>query len=144
MLRDWLVPQLERMNLTGKVWFQQGGTPAHYAILVRQYLSDAFLDKWIGCGSSTLAAPLVWPPRIPDLSSRDNALWSIIKQDVYRKRYQTTEELKEAARNAFAEVTPAMLRRISHRAWRRIILCFDHDGVHADIIDSFIPLSNFN
>jgi hypothetical protein len=34
MLRDWLVPQLERMNLTGEVWFQQDGAPAHYAISV--------------------------------------------------------------------------------------------------------------
>jgi hypothetical protein len=45
MLRDRLVPQLERMNLIGKVWFQQGGAPAHYAISVREYLSDVFRDK---------------------------------------------------------------------------------------------------
>jgi hypothetical protein len=25
----WLVPQLERMNLVGKVWFQQDGAPHH-------------------------------------------------------------------------------------------------------------------
>jgi hypothetical protein len=113
MLRDWLVPQLESMNLTGGVWFQQDGAPAHYAISVREYLSDVFRDKWIGRGSATLAAPLEWPPTGSDLSSCDNAVWGLIKQDLSRKRYQTTEELKEAVRNAFAKRTPAMLRRIS-------------------------------
>jgi hypothetical protein len=58
MLRDWLVPQLERMNLIGKVWFQQDVAPAHYAISLREYLGDVFSDKWIGRGSATLAAPL--------------------------------------------------------------------------------------
>jgi hypothetical protein len=123
------------MNLTGKVWFQQDGAPAHYAISVREYLSDVFRDKWIGRGSATLAAPLEWPPRSADLSSGDNALWGIIKQDVSRKHYQTAEELKEALRNAFVKITPAMLCRISHRTWGRIILCFEHDGVHTHIID---------
>jgi hypothetical protein len=74
MLRDWLVPQLEHMNLIGKVWFQQDGAPAHYAISVREYLSDVFRDKWIGSGSAILAAPLEWPPRCHGLSSGDNAL----------------------------------------------------------------------
>jgi hypothetical protein len=113
MLRDWLVPQLERMNLIGKVWFQQDGAPVHYAISEREYQSDVFRDKRIGRGSATLAAPLEWPPRSPDLSSYDNALWGIINQDVSRKRYQTNEELKEAVRKAFAKITPAMLSRIS-------------------------------
>jgi hypothetical protein len=45
MLRDWLVPQLEHMNLIGKVWFQQDGAPVHYAISVREYLSDVCRDK---------------------------------------------------------------------------------------------------
>jgi hypothetical protein len=37
-------------------------------------------------------------------------LWGIIKQDVSQKSYQTIEELKEAVRNMFAKITPAMLR----------------------------------
>jgi hypothetical protein len=69
------------------------------------------------------------------MSSCDKALWGIIKQDVSWKRYQTTEELKVAVCNAFAKIIPAVKHRISHRAWGRIILCFEHDGVHTDIID---------
>jgi hypothetical protein len=69
------------------------------------------------------------------MSVCDNALGGIIKRDVSRKRYQTTEKLKERVRNESAEITPAKLCRVSHRARRRIIVCFEHDGVLTDITD---------
>jgi hypothetical protein len=87
MLKAWLVfhhvevSQLEHMDLMGKVWFQLDIVPAHYTISVQEYLSDVPHDKWIGHGSPTLMAPQEWPPRNSDLSSCDNALWGIIKQD---------------------------------------------------------------
>jgi hypothetical protein len=114
-LSVWLMPELERMNLTGNVRFKQGGAPAHYAISVRECLTDVFRDNWIGSGSSTLAASLEWPPR----SLRHlvkTSCWGIIRQDASRKRCQTTEELKEASRNGSAYIIPGTLRRIiSHR-----------------------------
>jgi len=45
-------------------------------------------------------------------------------------------QLKDALRNAFVKITPAMLRRACHRTWRRIILCFEHDGLLAAILIS--------
>ncbi|KAJ4447742.1 hypothetical protein ANN_09750 [Periplaneta americana] len=56
------------------------------------------------------------------------SLWGIIKQHVSKHRYQTIEDLKQAVREAFREITPPFLRKISHRTWRRIILCRDNDG----------------
>jgi hypothetical protein len=40
-------------------------------------------------------------------------LWGIIKEDESQKRYQTTEELKVAVRNTFAEIAPAIRRQPS-------------------------------
>lgn len=135
MLRDWFIPHLQDRGLLGRIWFQQDGAPAHYAIAVREYLNEVFPDKWIGRGSVHLPAPLEWPPRSPDLSSCDNALWGFIKQKVAATRYETVDELKDAVRRAFTAITPAMLKRISHRTWRRIILCYENDGVHTDTLE---------
>jgi hypothetical protein len=33
-------------------------------------------------------------------------------------------------------ITPQMLQRMSHRTWRRIRLCFEHDDTHTDPLDA--------
>ncbi|KAJ4444655.1 hypothetical protein ANN_06451 [Periplaneta americana] len=63
------------------------------------------------------------------------SLWGIIKQHVSKHRYQTIEDLKQAVREAFREIKPPLLRKISHRTWRRIILCRDSDD--------YLPKSNW-
>lgn len=136
MLQEFFVPELQRMNLLERSWFQQDGAPPHYAITVRQYLNEVFPNKWIGRGSVHLPAPLDWPPRSPDLTSCDNALWGIIKAKVSQQRYQTTEQLKDAVRTAFAAINRNLLRKISHRSWRRIILCHENNGGHTDLLDA--------
>ncbi|KAJ4440474.1 hypothetical protein ANN_08615 [Periplaneta americana] len=101
-----------------------------YAIAVREYLNEALPGRWVGRGSPALPAPLAWPPRSPDLTKCDNSLWGFIKGIVSQNRYNTTDELKGVVKQAFTQVTPAMLRKMSHRTWRRrpIILCHENDG----------------
>ena len=90
--------------------------PAHCAITVREYLNEVFPGRWIGRGSPVLPAPLAWPPRSPDLTTYDNSLWGFKKGIVSQRRYNTTDELKDAVRQAFRQVTPAMLRKMSNLA----------------------------
>ena len=128
----------QKLFTTGSVldsWLQQDGAPAHYALRVREFLDEVLPQRWIGRGSLHLPAAIEWPPRSPGLTSCDNSLWGIIKQKVLKQRYQTVEELKQAVREAFREITPPILRKISHRAWRRIIVYRDNDGAHTDILD---------
>jgi hypothetical protein len=113
MLRDWLVTQLECMNLPSKVWIQQDTAPVHYVISVWDYLSDVFYDKLISCGSANLVTPLEWPPISPNLSSC-YVLWGTIKHDISQKHYQTTEELKGAVCNVFVKITSAMSCWVGH------------------------------
>lgn len=136
MLRTWFVPQLEELGILNGVWFQQDGAPAHYAISVREYLAEVFRNRWIGRGSALLPAPLAWPPRSPDLSTCDNSLWGFIKECVAQQRYETTNDLKEAVRMAFARISPQMLRTMSHRTWRKIILCHENEGAQTDPLDT--------
>lgn len=136
MINDWLIPQLRNARIQNNVWFQQDGAPAHFALAVRQRLTAVFGNRWIGRGSVNHPAPLPWPPRSPDLTTPDNALWGYIKEKVRRQRYVTTDDLQNAVRVAFQTVTPEMLHQMSTRTWRRIQLCSDHGGTHTDVFDS--------
>ncbi|KAJ4447815.1 hypothetical protein ANN_09823 [Periplaneta americana] len=70
----------------------------------------------------------------------DNALWGFIKRIVARERYDTIDEFKDAVRRVFQQITPAMMRRMSHRTWRHIILCEENDGLHTVSLDTQLVL----
>jgi len=45
------------------MWIQQDGAPPHNSCIVREFLQRQFPEKWIGTNG-----PLLWPPRLPDLT----------------------------------------------------------------------------
>ncbi|CAI6344004.1 unnamed protein product [Macrosiphum euphorbiae] len=53
---------------------QQDGAPAHFSVQVRTFLNENF-SGWIGI--------VDWPPRSPDLTPCDFALWGILKDRVF-------------------------------------------------------------
>ncbi|KAJ4443995.1 hypothetical protein ANN_05784 [Periplaneta americana] len=105
------------------------GSTATYSPVTK----STFLQRWIGCGSSILPVPLDWPPRSPDFTSCDNALWGFIKGIVAQERYDIIDELKNAVRRVFDQITPTMLSRMSHRTWNVLFLCEENDEGHTDI-----------
>jgi hypothetical protein len=135
MLHTWLIPQLREKGIMDRVWLQQDGAPAHFAIQVREFLDEQFPGRWIGRGSASSPAPLKWPPRSPDLTTPDNSLWGIIKSHVAR-RYRTNEELRASVEEAFRTITLEVLRNMSRRTWRCKDLCVRHYGAHTDLLDT--------
>lgn len=135
MINTWLLPELTARGLADIITLQQDGAPPHFAVAVRTRLNELFPNRWIGRGSRDLPAPFPWPPRSPDLTTPDNALWGIIKEEVRKKRYVNNDQLKDAVRIAFQNINPVMLQRMSRRTWRRINLCIEHGGIHTDIVD---------
>ena len=135
MLNEYLVLQLKENGIEDTVVLQQDRTSALFEIHVRDYLNETFPGRWIGRGSAS-PAPFAWPPRSPDLTTPDNALWGFIKEQVRNTRYHTTQELRAAVEYAFTLVTPEYLRKTSARTWRRIQMSYDLDGVHTDVLDS--------
>ena len=89
-LQNELPKQLEYVPLTTRIamYFQHDGAPSHYTRHVMQHLNDAFLNRWIGRGSS-----INWPPRSPDLTPSDFCLRGLMKSEVYRKKVDTRDEL---------------------------------------------------
>jgi hypothetical protein len=80
MLSEWLVPQLQQAGIKDTVVLQLDGAPPHFALHVRDYLNETLPRRWIGRGSEASSAPFAWPPRSPDLTTPDNALWGFIKE----------------------------------------------------------------
>ncbi|KAJ4433263.1 hypothetical protein ANN_15522 [Periplaneta americana] len=88
---------------------------------------------WIGPQSLILPDFLDWPPRSANFTICDNALWCLIKSILHRNGTTTLmNKLQSSVRRAFQQITPAMLRRMLHRTWRRIILCEKNYGGRTD------------
>ena len=117
--------------MLNRVWLQQDGAPAHFALPVRALLNAEFPDRWIGRRSNSFA----WPPRSPDLTTPDNSLWGFIKGQVSGIRYETIDQLKHAIIAAFASVSRNSLQKMAQRTWRRMELCKNNEGQHTDPLD---------
>ena len=83
-----------------------------------------------------IPVPMKLPTRSPDLTTCDNSLWGYIKYIVSKQHYNSNDELKAVVTLAFGTITPAMSRKMSHRKWRRIILCSENEGQHTDTRDT--------
>jgi hypothetical protein len=132
MLSEWLVPQLQQAGIETLLscnWMVHHHTL--FVLHVRDYLNKAFPGRWIGRGSEASPAPFAWPPRSPDLTTPDNALWGFIKERLGKMRCRTTS------------VTGSCLRSLhwcdpglSARTWCRIQLCYDNEGLHTNVLNS--------
>ena len=63
MLQTYFFPKIQQQE---DIYFQEDGTPAHYAQCVHEWLDINFNDKWIG-----RRGPFEWPAPSPDLSPMD-------------------------------------------------------------------------
>lgn len=117
-LRDILPGLLEDvpLNIRDGMWFQHDGAPAHFGIIVRDYLNVTFEQKWVGRGG-----PVQWPARSPDLTPLDFFLWGHMKALVYGTPVESEMDLvariAEAAAiirenvNIFEQVRQSVVQR---------------------------------
>lgn len=112
MLRDHLIPELQKRRKMKSVVFQHDGAPPHFSKKARDFLSTKFPEnRVIGRGYGH-----PWPPRSPDLSPLDYYLWGTLKARVYHQFVpRNINELKE---KIFEEVqnleTDELQRAINH------------------------------
>lgn len=132
-LREDLNILLEDIDLETRrsMWYQHDGAPPHYGRIVRDYLNQAFPDRWIGRASDTI----LWPPRSPDLTPLDFYLWGTLKNMVYANPINSREELIQKITEAaqYLKNRPAQL---NGQIRTRLNLCIEKDGSHFEI---FLP-----
>lgn len=107
------------------MWLQLDGAPAHFCRRVREFLNVQFPNRWIGRNG-----PQNWPPRSPDLTSPDFFLWGYVKGIVYNTVPTTPDNMKERIREAFQNISPAVLLNVAEGFKKRIRLCLEADGRH--------------
>lgn len=117
------------LQIRGQMWYMHDGAPPHFHGLVRQYLSNAFGNQWIGRGG-----PVSWPPRSPDLNPLDFFFWGHLKELVYSTPVNTREELLLRITRYSNQIrnNPGMLFQVQRENIRRIRKCIDVRGAHIE------------
>lgn len=129
MIRDFLLPQIDRLGLEN-MWFQQDGATAHTARATMDILRQAFPGRVI-----SRYGDLHWPARSPDLTAPDFFLWSFLKSRVYINKPQTLVALKENIRQEIENLSPEVLRTVMENVVKRAQICINSGGSHlTDII----------
>ena len=87
LLTEYVAPKINDLQPT--IIFQQDGALIHWGLLVRGFLNQTLLDRWIGWGG-----PIPWLPRSPDITPLDFLLWDYVKDIVYRTKIRDITYLK--------------------------------------------------
>jgi hypothetical protein len=126
MLQNFVIPFLTatfpNINNAGQIdptiWFHQDGASPHYAVAVRNFLSETFPNRWIG-----RRGHIEWPARSPDLNPMDFSIWGYLKSKVYVNRPTNLEDLKVRITNKMQQITPVMLANITEEFIARLGHC---------------------
>jgi hypothetical protein len=94
------------------------GAPAHFRRAVRDVLSNAHHDRWIGRGG-----PTACPPRSPDLNPPDFYLWGHLKTLVYVAPVDNEETLHHRTVDACQTIRncPGIFERMRRSMSRRAL-----------------------
>lgn len=124
-IRDELPLLLEDIPLETRrfMFLQHDGCPAHFSREVRNFLDDAYPDRWIGRGSL-----FFWPARSPDLTVLDFYLWGRIKELVFATRPTTRDNMVDRIRNAIQSISRAEIETAVQSTLQRVNACVEHDG----------------
>lgn len=110
------------------IFYQQDGAPAHYGLIVRDWLNSNFPQRWIG-----RVGPIAWPPRSPDLTPLDFFLWGYMKDCVYSVQINTREQLLARIEEAAVKVREKMAElNMSDEVRKRLQLCLVENGNHIE------------
>ncbi|GBP67789.1 hypothetical protein EVAR_53785_1 [Eumeta japonica] len=70
-----MIAEVPIFNENRPIIFQNDGCPAHWRLIVREYLNNVFPNSWIGRDG-----PFPWPPRSSDLTPLDFYVWGRAKE----------------------------------------------------------------
>ena len=129
MIRDFLMPQMQELNLDN-MWFQQDGATPHTAKETTRILKDLFPGQLI-----SRFGDLHWPARSPDLTAPDFFLWGYLKEKVYVNKPQTLDQLKNNIRQEIENIPVEILKKVMKNSIKRADFCRTAKGGHlVDII----------
>lgn len=100
------------IDLRRHMWFMHDGAPAHFSLIVRNWLSQPFNYglHWIGRDG-----PVAWPARSPDLNPLDFFLWGHCSALVYSTPVNDVDDLRQRIIDAFDTIrnTQGIFQRVN-------------------------------
>lgn len=106
-------------------WFMQDGAPPHTARETLQLLQELFGHRVISKGSET-----EWAPHSPDLNPLDFWFWGACKDNVYRNKRSSLEELRLSVEQYVREVSADTAERVGASFLERVQMCLQRKGAH--------------
>jgi len=108
MLKDYVWPIVSGWENIDELVFMHDGAPPHFALSVRAWLKQKFPGRWLG-----RRGPHEWPARSPDLTPCEFFLWGWAKEELYRAKPRTMEQLE----GGFGTLSPASHTNSCRRLW---------------------------
>lgn len=115
------------IGLRNRMWYMHDGAPAHFSVMVRDYLDVVYPNRWIGRGGAQ-----DWPARSPDLNCLDFFFWGHLKTLVYRRPINTVADLRDRIVAACETIqnTQGIFERVRASMRRRVESCILSEGGH--------------
>ena len=85
--------ELTNRGKTEMMCFQQDSALAYFTLNVREFMNEAFPDRWVFRGSAASPSTMSWSPCNPYLTTADSSLWGIIKHKFAVRRSTPTTKL---------------------------------------------------
>jgi len=106
VLEDYVWPIVSGWENIDELVFMHDGAPPHFALSVRTWLDQKLPGRWLGQRGLQ-----EWPARSPDLTPCDFFLWGCAKEEEYRKKSRTIEQLEDWIRNVITIVPHDFLQK---------------------------------
>ena len=130
MIRNFMIPELERHGFIQTCWFQQDGATSHTARETMARLMEYFPARLI-----SRFGDVPWPPRSPDLTPADFFLWGYLKSKVYITKPRNISELKMRIIQETSQISADLLGKVMEETVKRAHNCLSLNGRHLkDII----------
>lgn len=125
ILEDNIENAIDNMGLREReeLFFQQDGAPPHNTRRIAEFLNLNFGDQWLGTNG-----PIRWPPRSPDLTPLDFFFWGFVKNEIYKTRSNTVEELREKFEAAIRNIRNVHIMNAVRGVSRRCRQCIANNG----------------
>lgn len=125
LLRNTIEEFLDDLNLADRaqVIFQQDSAPPHNSQAVAGLLTQLFHDRWI-----STRGPVLWPPRSPDLTPLDFYFWGFLKNEIYKNRYENTNDLQESISNIINNIDGRTILIAVRMVYKRAQKCVEENG----------------
>jgi len=121
MLKDSVIPWIERSLGDSGVTLQQDGATSHTAKLVQSFCKDNFKGFW---------SKELWPPSSPDLNPMDFGVWSLLEQKACAISHKNTDALKQVLLKCWDEIDAETLRATCAQVPTRLRLVIRAKGGH--------------